>query len=162
MFVTAATFRVETCRGIVSHYKREEDAAMTSGKWDEELVRMSEIVDRVDANSIILFNESFASTNEREGSEIANQIVRALIGRNIKIVFVTHLYRFAREICGQRLSTAAFLRAERRADGSRPFKLIEAKPLETSYGEDLYKSIFDHKNALVLVNGCRQDEGSSI
>ncbi len=40
------------------------------------------------------------------------------------------------------LSTAAFLRAERRPDGSRPFKLVEAEPPETSYGEDLYEAIF--------------------
>jgi len=36
-----------------------------------------------------------------------------------------------------------FLRAERKADGTRPFRLIEAKPLETSYGEDLYRQIFN-------------------
>jgi hypothetical protein len=34
------------------------------------------------------------------------------------------------------------LRAERQSDGSRTFKLIEGEPLETSYGEDLYKKIF--------------------
>ena len=68
---------------------------MESGKWDEELSRMSDIVDRIKPNSVLLLNESFASTNEREGSEIARQIVRALLNKRVKVFFVTHLYHFA-------------------------------------------------------------------
>jgi DNA mismatch repair ATPase MutS len=142
MFVPARSFSSEVCRGVFTHYKREEDSAMESGKWDEELARMSEIVDHACSNTIVLFNESFASTNEREGSEIAGQIVRALLDRGVKIFFVTHLYHFAHGVFAQDLPYAAFLRAERREDGTRPFKLVEAGPLQTSYGEDLYKQIF--------------------
>jgi len=36
---------------------------------------MSDIVDHITPHSMILFNESFATTNEREGSETARQIV---------------------------------------------------------------------------------------
>jgi len=38
---------------------------------------MSEIADYLGPNSMVLFNESFAATNERDGSEIARQIVCA-------------------------------------------------------------------------------------
>jgi DNA mismatch repair ATPase MutS len=93
-------------------------------------------------DALILFNESFASTNEREGSEIARQIVTTLLGSGLKVFFVTHLYPFAHAIGEMNLRSALFLRAERREDGSRTFKLIEGKPLETSFGEDLYKKIF--------------------
>jgi DNA mismatch repair ATPase MutS len=143
MFVPAESFSAEVCDGIFTHYKREEDVAMESGKWDEELSRMSEIVNHLKPNSIVLFNESFASTNEREGSEIAAQIVEALLQQHVKVSFVTHLYHFARSICDQQAGNAIFLRAERRPDGTRPFKLIEAEPLQTSYGEDLYTTIFN-------------------
>jgi DNA mismatch repair ATPase MutS len=142
MFVPAESFSSEACDGLFTHYKREEDIAMESGKWDEELSRMSEIVDRLKPNSIVLFNESFASTNEREGSEIARQIIGALLNRHVRVLFVTHLYHFAQAVFDQRMPNATFLRAERRPDGSRPFKLIEAEPLQTSYGEDLYRAIF--------------------
>jgi DNA mismatch repair ATPase MutS len=142
MFVSAKSFASEICNGIFTHYKREEDASMESGKWDEELSRMSEIVDNVKSNSLLLFNESFASTNEREGSEIASHIVHALLDRNVKVFFVTHLYHFAHTFFSRRLATAIFLRAERRPDGTRPFKLVEAEPLQTSYGADLYDAVF--------------------
>ncbi|MGZ4434440.1 MAG: MutS-related protein, partial [Trebonia sp.] len=77
MFVGAQSFRASLCAAVFTHYKREEDAAMHSGKLDEELARMSEIAGQITPRSILLCNESFASTNEREGSEIARQVVRA-------------------------------------------------------------------------------------
>jgi DNA mismatch repair ATPase MutS len=142
MFVSANSFTSEVCDGILTHYKREEDASMESGKWDEELNRMSAIVDRAKSNSLLLFNESFASTNEREGSEIASNIITALLDRRVKIVFVTHLYHFAATLLARKSNATIFLRAERRPDGTRPFKLIEAEPLQTSYGGDLYRTVF--------------------
>jgi DNA mismatch repair ATPase MutS len=142
MFVAADSFSAEIGNGLFTHYKREEDATMESGKWDEELSRMSDIVNHIKPNSVVLFNESFASTNEREGAEIASQIVRALLDKNVKVFFVTHLYHFANGFFEKKLEGATFLRAERRPDGTRPFKLIKGEPLQTSYGEDLYKTIF--------------------
>ena len=67
MFVTAESFCSNVCDSLFTHYKREEDAAMISGKLDEELSRMSGIVDNIKPNSMILLNESFSATNEREG-----------------------------------------------------------------------------------------------
>jgi DNA mismatch repair ATPase MutS len=142
MFVPAESFRANVSERIFTHYKREEDTTMKSGKFDEELKRMSEIVDNLAPDSLLLFNESFAATNDREGSEIARQIVSALLEKRIKIFFVTHLYDFAHRFYDKTMTRGCFLRAERQPDGSRTFKLIEGEPLETSFGEDLYKKIF--------------------
>jgi MutS domain V len=142
MFVAAESFAGELCAGLFTHYKREEDATKKSGKLDEELGRMSDIVAAVVPNSIVLFNESFGSTNEREGSEIARQIVAALVERHIKVFFVTHLYEFAHGLFENKREDSIFLRAERRTDGTRTFKLVEGEPLETSFGEDLYAKVF--------------------
>ena len=138
MFVPAEAWCSSLCAGIFTHYKREEDAGMKSGKLDEELGRMSDIVDHVAVHSLILFNESFAATNEREGSEIARQIMTALLDKQIRIVCVTHLYELARDFYEKKASETLFLRAER----ARNFKLREGEPLPTSYGEDLYHSVF--------------------
>jgi DNA mismatch repair ATPase MutS len=142
MFVSATSFDANICPRILTHYKREEDTEMKSGKFDEELARMSNIVDHIVPGSLMLFNESFAATNEREGSEIARQIVTALLERHIKVVFVTHQYEFAHSFQEQHAPGVLFLRAERQADGSRPFKLAEGEPLPTSFGQDLYREIF--------------------
>jgi hypothetical protein len=142
MFVVAESFSAELCAALFTHYKREEDVTMESGKLDEEIRRMSDLADRVGPDAMLLFNESFASTNEREGSEIARQVICALLERRIKIFFVTHLYGFAHGFFDRKTDDAIFLRAERQADGTRTFRLIEGEPLETSYGEDLYREVF--------------------
>ena len=142
MFVPAESFRATVCHGIFTHYKREEDASMKSGKLDEELSRMSAIADTITPYALLLCNESFAATNDREGSEIARQVVRALIEAGVKVFFVTHLFDLAHGFYLQGLDTALFLRAERQSDGRRTFRLIEGEPLPTSYGEDSYQRIF--------------------
>jgi DNA mismatch repair ATPase MutS len=146
MFVPAESFCSNVCEGLFTHYKREEDATMKSGKLDEELSRMSDIVDNITSNSMLLFNESFAATNEREGSEIARQIICALLEKRIKVFFVTHLYEFAHGFYDKKMGNAIFLWAERQTDGGRTFKVIEGEPLQTSYGDDLFKTIFGTDN----------------
>jgi hypothetical protein len=142
MFVGAASLRANVCDGIFTHHKREEDESMESGKLDEELARMSEIADQLSPNSLLLCNESFASTNEREGSQIARQVVTALLDTGVKVMFVTHMFDLARGMYRESREAALFLRAERGAEGARPFKLREGEPLPTSYGEDSYRKVF--------------------
>lgn len=142
MFVPAESFRANVCSGLFTHFKRGEDTTMTSGKLDEECQRMSEIADHVRSNGMVLFNESFAATNEREGSEIAEQIVHALLEKRIKVFFVTHFYELAHALYEKDRGNAVFLRAERKPDGSRTFRILEGEPLPTSYGKDLYSRIF--------------------
>ena len=146
MFVPAGNFCANLCDGLFTHYKRKEDASMKSGKLDEELSRMSTIADNITSNSMALFNESFAATNEREGSEIARQITCALLEKRIKVFFVTHQYEFAHGFYDKRMENAIFLRAERKDGGGRTFKLIEGEPLQTSYGEDVYHMVFGRNN----------------
>jgi hypothetical protein len=143
MFVSAETFRASVREGIFTHFKREEDATMKSGKLDEELRRMSAIVEGITPDSLVLMNESFASTNEREGSEIAAQIVDALFKTKITVFYVTHLFALAERFYRARTPPALFLRAERLPDGQRTFRLLEGEPLPTGYGEDLYRRIFE-------------------
>jgi hypothetical protein len=142
MFVPADSFSSNICDGLYTHFKREEDTGMKSGKLDEELGRMSDIIDHITPYCMILLNESFAATNEREGSEIGRQIISALVDERIKVICVTHLYELAQGFYAEHKANALFLRAERETSGNRTFKLIEGEPLPTSFGEDLYADIF--------------------
>jgi hypothetical protein len=142
MFVTAEAFETEVCRGIFTHFRREEDPTMTHGKLDEELARMSTIADALSPNALVLFNESFGSTNEREGSEIARQVTSALVALGIRVIFVTHWHDFARGLFEERRPDALFLRAERLPDGTRTFRLLPGEPLATGFGADLYREVF--------------------
>jgi hypothetical protein len=138
LFVTAQSYRASVTRGIFTHFIREEDAGMTSGRLDEELRRMSAIADQIKPHCLMLFNESFAGTNEREGSEIGRQVVRALLDEQVRVLFVTHRFDFAEGFRRQHAGSTLFLRAGRQLDGRRDYKLAVKEPLPTSFGEDLY------------------------
>ncbi len=142
MFVGAAGCTSHIVSGLYTHFRKEEDSKMDSGKLDEELERMSRIADEIKPGSVILFNESFAATNEREGAEIGRQITQALLDSGNEVFSVTHLYTLSHPFYENNDGTGVFLRAERLSDGQRSFRLSEGEPQRTGYGEDVYKKVF--------------------
>ncbi|WP_088187934.1 DNA mismatch repair protein MutS [Desulfosporosinus sp. FKA] len=140
MFVGADRFSAPIRCGVYSHFKKEEDTTMKSGKLDEELDRMNELADHLEDGALMLFNESFAATNEREGSEICRQITQALIENGVEVFSVTHLYTYAATFLGD--NETQYLRAQRLENGDRTFKVVPGEPLQTAFGEDLYQKIF--------------------
>jgi hypothetical protein len=142
LFVGADELAVEACAGVHTHFRREEDPRLRGGKLDEELRRMAGIAARIRPGALLLLNESFASTNEREGSEIGRGVIRAMLDRGVRVGLVTHLYDLAHGLAGRPGDRALFLRAERRPDGRRTFRLVPGEPRPTSYAADSYRRIF--------------------
>ncbi len=140
--VAAARFTTTLAPRVLTHHTREEDPEMESGKLDEELRRMSAVVDAAAPGALVLCNESFSSTNEREGSEIARQVTTALLDAGVRVVYVTHLYELARGFTERDRDRVLFLRAERGEQGQRPYRLEEGEPLPTSFGADTYQQVF--------------------
>lgn len=140
--VMASRFESHAASGIFTHFSKLEDRTMKSGKLDEELLRMSGIADRIRSGALILFNESFQSTNEREGSEICREIVNALVEDGVEVFFVTHFFTFAENVLEHHKDESVFLKAERMSGGQRTFKIVPGLPEETAYGKDLYNELF--------------------
>jgi MutS domain V len=142
MFVAAEAFSATVAPRVLTHYRREEDATMTTGKFEEELARMSQLADQLAPGDLLLCNESFAATNEREGSEVAGEVLRALTDTGRTVAFVTHLYELARDLDSRQDGGVLFLRAERGQGRRRTFRIREGRPLATSYAQDLYRQTF--------------------
>lgn len=142
MYVPAESYTSDLRTSLFAHFKREEDRGMTMGKLDEELARMSSIVQHLSRGSMVLFNESFSSTNTGEGSEISRNIVSALLEIGVRVFFVTHNYDFASRYQESYDSRTLFLKAERSEDGTRTYRIIEGEPSETGHSIDLYEKIF--------------------
>jgi hypothetical protein len=141
LFVAAKHFCSSLSPALFTHFRREEDRWMRRGKLEEELSRMSDIVAAVSPGAIILLNESFASTYEQEGSEIARQATKALAEKAVRMLFVTHLFEFARR-GREAVPDAFFLRAERDEAGRRTFRLTKGEPQSTAFAADLYSQLF--------------------
>ncbi len=143
--VAAKAYRSAVFPGIFVHFTRREDASMNSGRLDEELRRMNRIVEEICDGSLLLLNESFATTTEKEASVIACDITRALTEAGVKILMVTHLLSFAQRLYDEEkdlpASRVEFLSAERKENGRRTFRMIRKVPEMTSFGLDLFEEI---------------------
>lgn len=142
IFVMAQEYNSHLCEGIYTHFKREEDQELKSGKLDEELRRLNRLIPHLKSGSLILFNESFSSTNEMEGSQLCLQISAALKESGIEQIHVTHLYDFARKCECREDGEILFLKADRREDGSRTYRIEEGLPEKSAYGRDIYEKVW--------------------
>lgn len=145
LFVSAKRYESGIFRGIYTHFTRREDVQMNSGRLDEELGRMEQMILHLEQDSLMLLNESFATTTEQEGSEIAYDIILALLEAGVKVLTVTHLLSFAKKCYHQGRMKAEYLSAERLKNGERTFRMVQGEPELTSFGLDLYEEIIGRK-----------------
>ncbi|MDA8395392.1 MAG: DNA mismatch repair protein MutS [Candidatus Dormibacteraeota bacterium] len=141
MFVGAREFASSVATSIHTHFVRPEDESMSRGRLADELERMSKTADQVAAGGLVLMNESFSSTNELEGSEIARQVTTALLESGVRVAIVTHFFELAGALLAAPPRPAVFLRAERLPDGRRTYRLLKGEPLATAFGSDLLKTV---------------------
>lgn len=134
--------RATSARRVFTHRAREEDTGLTHGTLDEELDLMEQIVAVIGPGDLLLCNESFASANEAEGSQIIMEVTSALVHAGVQVRSVTHMYDFARAAAEDTSLTTLFPRAPRADTGRRSFLLEAGPPLPTSYGLDLYDQLF--------------------
>ena len=145
MFVAAKRFSSGIFTHLFTHFVRREDMAMNSGRLDEELSRIHRIVEGLEPESMVLLNESFATTTEEEGSEIAYDIIKAFTEAGVKVLTVTHLLTFAKRVYAEEWNKAVFLSAQRLGDGTRTYKMVAGEPELTSFGLDLYEQVISTK-----------------
>ncbi len=143
LMVAAERYESGIFPSLFTHFTRREDSAMNSGRLDEELGRMNQIVENLGERSMVLLNESFATTTEKEGSVIAYDIIKALNEAGVKVLTVTHLLSFAQRMYDETAQGQGveFFSAERLENGRRTFKMIQHAPELTSFGLDLYEKI---------------------
>ncbi len=145
LFVPAMRYESAIFPSFFTHFTRREDSQMNSGRLDEELQRMNQIIENLGEDSLVMLNESFATTTEKEGSVIAYDIAKALVETGVKVLTVTHLLSFAQKVYAEAHddpeTTVEFLSAERLPDGRRTFRMVQHEPELTSFGMDLYEEL---------------------
>ncbi|WP_062996698.1 MutS-related protein [Nocardia mikamii] len=138
MFVLAEEFAADVRDGVFTHFVGDEDHTLSYGKLADELVRMNAVVDRIGPHGMLLCNEAFASTGERDAGRIAGPLLRALTEAGVKVVFVTHLHDYARTRHTDAHPGDLFLRTERTPDGTRTHRIVAGPPEPGGHGYDLW------------------------
>jgi len=82
---------------ICTHFPRTERGDLDSGRFAEEMRRLRDIFAQATPRSLVLLNESLASTSPRESLELAREVVGALQVLGARAIYTTHLYELASE-----------------------------------------------------------------
>ena len=141
VFVPADSFEFAPADCIFTHFPADEDKTMNLGRLGEECIRFREIFNGATAESLVLMNETFSTTSFEEGYYIACDAIRALLTKNVRTIYNTHMHKLGKDVeefSGQPGQKAASL-IVRSDGGNRSFKLAVAPPEGTSYASDIAK-----------------------
>jgi DNA mismatch repair protein MutS len=149
LFVPATSATMSPVDGIFTHFAAEERLDLETGRLGEEARRLSEIFAHATRHSLILFNESLASTSAGESLYLARDIVRVVRLLGARAVFATHLHELAAdadEINAETegdskvVSLVSMVMVEKAADGEtarRTYKIVPSAPMGRSYAREI-------------------------
>ncbi len=96
--VPAEKFAFEPADRVLTHFPADEDKTLDLGRLGEECRRFRELYLQSTEKSLILLNESFSTTSFEEGYYIAVDALRALLRRNVRGIYNTHMHKLAYEL----------------------------------------------------------------
>jgi len=80
---------------IFTHFEREEDLATLRGKFEDELVRIRGVLEAATGDSVLVMNESFASTTLRDALFVGERVLDRMTARGLLGVYVTFVDELA-------------------------------------------------------------------
>lgn len=105
-FVPADYYKASAATFICSLYAGNEDADTIYGKLEQELMAIRAAAGMIKEGSLLLMNEIFATTSEREGADIAAEVLHAFSHTHSHMIFVTHLKCLADMVEDKKLALA--------------------------------------------------------
>jgi DNA mismatch repair protein MutS len=98
MLVPGTKARISRVDGLFTHFQLEEHMANESGRFADEIKRLATIMGKVTSTSLLLMNESFASTSYVESLFIAKDVLRICRVAGLRVAFATHFHDLAMEV----------------------------------------------------------------
>lgn len=95
LLVPGTAARISPVDGIYTHYPVEEALEKGTGRLGDEAKRLSELFAQATRHSLILLNETFATTSAGESLYLAQDVVRILRQMGVRAIYATHLHELA-------------------------------------------------------------------
>ena len=118
---------------IYTHFQAAEDEHTQNGKLKEELIKLEETLESVNAKSLVLINELFSSTTMKDGHELAKRLINQLTEVGARVLCVTHIVTLPREERGL-VSLVAQVNEEERS-----YKIIRKPVDDRAYTQSLIR-----------------------
>ena len=114
---------------------------MDLGRLGEECRRFRELYLAGSSRSLMLLNETFSTTSFEEGYDIAVEAVRAILKRNMRTIYNTHMHNLARNletaVNDDAFEGRAVSLVAETADGRNSFKVRVAPPQGKSFARGI-------------------------
>jgi DNA mismatch repair protein MutS len=80
---------------LFTHFGREEDLARGTGKLEDDLIRIGEILRAAAPDSVVILNETFASTTTRDARFLGTKLLTKVMRLDALCVYVTFVDELA-------------------------------------------------------------------
>lgn len=97
-FVPCSAMEGSILSGIFSHFPADENDTLSYGRLGEEAMRIHSIIKKMNPNSLLLLNETYATTSFSDGLYMAKDLIRYLKFRGINCIYNTHMHELASDI----------------------------------------------------------------
>lgn len=141
IYVPCSSMKLSPCDNIYTHFPADENETVDLGRLGEESARLADIFSNATENSLLLLNESLATTNVTEGVYIATDVVKSMRYLGVRCIFNTHMHELAsnvgrmnESVCGKSKIESIVTGVER---GKRSFKVSINPPQGLSYAKDI-------------------------
>ena len=139
-YVPCSSMSGDIVEGIFTHFPADENDTLSYGRLGEESIRINKIVKDMRKNSLILLNETYATTSFSDGLYMATDLVRFLKLQNVKCIYNTHMHELAASVDklnnfeGNGVIASLVMQI---VEGNRLYKAEIQKPTSNSYARDI-------------------------
>ena len=130
--------------GIFTHFPVEEKSESVTGRLGEEAGRLNQLFHKATKHSLVLLNESLASTSPGEAVYLARDILRAFRHLGVRAVFATHMHELAdvdeinqHSEGSSALASLVSVTKEAGSEHQRTYKILRSASKGTSYASDV-------------------------
>ncbi|NBB90924.1 MAG: hypothetical protein GVY23_06920 [Spirochaetes bacterium] len=145
LFVPARSASVSPVDTVISHFPTAEAGNIETGRLSQELGDLAGMFDAATEKSLLLLNESLASTNATEALVVAEEMLAALRRVGTRTIYATHLHEISEHLgelnepadAGPKIRG---LTAETEWDGEtvrRTYRIVPGSPQGRSFARDL-------------------------
>lgn len=144
LYVPATSARISPVTGIFTHFPVSDEDNYGKGRLESECARLGKILEQLEAEDMLLMDESFSSTSMMEAGYIAQEVLKRIGCIGCRGIYVTHIHELTQklkeynEFPGNRGKIDNLVATmENKEEGIRSYRVKRVTPDGLSYAKDI-------------------------